>query len=156
MTMPTWISEFQAFSTVVVAGGVGFIGFQQFRIAKRKLQLDLYNRRWSIYNAMCGLLIVTYKNSEELQSATLTAYEKKAEARFLLDIKACDYIDNFVKTISEYNNVQEALSSGQMKNSPEDVAKLATAQMNRTKWLMEQYEPLIEEFSRFLRIDHVL
>lgn len=156
MTMPTWISEFQAFATVAVAGGVGFIGFQQFRIAKRKLQLDLYDRRWSIYNAMRGLLVITYKNSEELQSATLKAYEKKAEARFLLDSIACDYVDNFVKTISEFNNIQEVLKSGQMKNSPEDAARLATAQMNRTKWLMEQYEPLIEEFSRFLRIDHVL
>ncbi len=154
--MPTWISEFQAFATVAVAGGVGFIGFQQFRIAKRKLQLDLYDRRWSIYNAMRGLLVITYKNSEELQSATLKAYEKKAEARFLLDGIACDYVDNFVKTISEFDNIQEVLKSGQMKNSPEDAARLATAQMNRTKWLMEQYEPLIEEFSRFLRIDHVL
>ena len=156
MTMPTWISEFQAFATVAVAGGVGFIGFQQFRIAKRKLQLDLYDRRWSIYNAMRGLLAITYKNNEELQSVTLKAYEKKAEARFLLDKKAFDYIENFVKVTSEYNNIQQLLKSGPLKGFPEDVAKLSAAQIDRTKWLMQQYEPLIEEFSRFLCIDHVL
>lgn len=105
---------------------------------------------------MRELLVVTYKNEEHVQLLTLKAYEKKAEARFLLDDKACIYIENFVKTAMEFNNLNEILRSGKMKDSPQDVAKLAAAQTDRIKWIMGQYEPLIKEFSRFLRIDHVL
>lgn len=152
--MPTWISEAQALLPVLIAGGVGYIGYQQFRIAKRKLQLDLYDKRWAIYDAMRSLLVVTWNSPDDLQSATLKAYEKKAEARFLLDEKACAYVERFVKTVTDYNNSERHFRSDRGGNSLTQEA--LSKQAGRVEWLSAQYEPLIEEFSRFLRIDHLL
>lgn len=141
---------------MVIGVGVAFIGYQQFRVAKHKLKLDLYEKRWSIYNAMRGLLVATYKSSDEIQIATLKAYEKKAEARFLLDNAACIYIDKLLNTITDFNNLNGLQKSDKTRDSSTDYIKLDVAQGERTRWLVEQYEPLIAEFSRFLHVDHNL
>ena len=158
MAMPTWISEFQAFGTVLIGGGVAALGFQQYRIAARKLKLDLYQRRFEIFDAMRRYL-VSFMDSEsgDAKQISLAAYKKVAEARFLLDDTACDYLDRLMEKILEYKGVREMLQDGLLKGArAEEAIKITNEQAARMSWFVEQYEPLVREFERFLKLDHAL
>jgi len=158
MTMPTWISEFQALGTILTGAGVMFIAIQQYRIAARKLKLDLYQRRFEIFDAMRNLITEVFKNSKDnLELAIRLDYQKKAEARFLLDTEACNYLEHFVNKVSTFNNVREEIVKPQVfAGMPEEIFKIGTAQSERLVWMNQQYEPLVKQFERFLKLDHAL
>lgn len=79
-----------ALTPIVVATFVAWIGFQQFRIGRDKLRLDLYQRRFTVYERTLSLYHYLYGTKEALQSKDfseslkyfITSYR---ESQFLFD-----------------------------------------------------------------------
>ena len=157
MAMPTWISEFQAFGTVLIGFGVATVGVQQYRIAARKLKFDLYQRRYAIFDALRLFVVSVFEDSpDKFNAAAILAYEKQAEARFLLDVKACLYIDDLIKRINSFTSLDQHMRSDSFKSYQKDPVQMAQERSEGLRWIYDQYEPLVREFERFLTLDHAL
>jgi len=106
MAMPTWISEMQAFSLPAIAVGGAFIAYQQYRIARQKLRLDLYDRRYKIYSCLLDAVISalneTATNTFDVSTRELN--QKLREARFLFDAKTFDYFNELETSVLQYRN----------------------------------------------------
>ncbi|MEJ2814101.1 hypothetical protein [Caulobacter sp. CCG-8] len=99
---PWLVSYAPVFSagTVAVVGLVtGYITLQQWLTARAKLRLDLYDRRWRIYEA-CTLLVqaVPLANPQQHDQAF---YEAKTSATFLFDARVVEYMNILPASVAE-------------------------------------------------------
>ena len=67
--MITWVSVFAQVGTLIIGVAVVFIALQQRRIASNKLRLDLFDRRYKVYDATRRFLSMilheaTFKDAE--------------------------------------------------------------------------------------------
>jgi hypothetical protein len=68
--LPTWVQYLQAMSTPVVALLALAIGLAQWRTAHQRAVLDLFEKRWDVYQAIANVLgEVTREGRAPLQAS---------------------------------------------------------------------------------------
>src|SRR5690349_14434153 len=82
----------QAFFTIVFGLAATVIAVQQWRAARRKLKIDLFQLRWPIYFQTVGFLRAS--GSGEISVEHRNAFiETIAKSEFLFDREMHDYLD---------------------------------------------------------------
>lgn len=92
-SQPIWLSYLSGFLTPVVAAFGIWIARNQWRTARMKLKLDLFDKRIVVYEAVrhaLGQIMVHGKTTAEVESAYLTGI---AGAKWLFDKEMGDYLD---------------------------------------------------------------
>lgn len=91
--MPFWLQVPQALLTPLIAVLAGYIAYQQWQLNVRKLRLDLFDRRWKVYeaviafiNTVCTDFKVKAEDVGNLRRMTVTA-------DFLFGSEIPEYID---------------------------------------------------------------
>jgi len=109
--LPVWVQYVQALAlpmfTVVIAGIAAWVGWQQMQLNLVKLQSDLYERRYKVFEAMRALVrhaaYQTELDEEEIRAYAFTA----GEAVFLFDDG--DGVAGYVQKMrDQVSNVREA------------------------------------------------
>lgn len=62
--LPWWMQWAQAIALIIISGLGAWIAFKQVRIASAKLNLDLYEKRFSVFNATRNLLILVVQDGD--------------------------------------------------------------------------------------------
>ena len=92
-----WVDLFSALLTPTIAGAVGYIAYQQWRVNKTRLDLDLYDRRLKIYKTVDEF----YDESFTHGAIKLPMAEKlrvgTAEARFLFPKEIETHLETLLK-----------------------------------------------------------
>lgn len=149
---PHWTAYLAALLAPTVAVLGSFIAYRQWRLAQNKLKLDLFDRRFSIYDAARNLLasIMTCgkaKNDEVFKFLLATR-----EAKWLLDSSVAEYLDKqlYHKAI-DLQTLQaelEGVPVGDVRT------KNVQAQAEIKKWFGDQYDVLDQQFSPYLTLRH--
>ena len=107
MTMPTWINVVQALSLPAIAIGGAVIAYQQFRIARQKLRLDLYDRRYEVYSCLLDAVVSALNETatNTFDDSTRELSQKLRKARFLFDARTFDYFSDLETSILRYRNM---------------------------------------------------
>ena len=97
MADPTWTSPvalaaLAAFASAVAAGAAAYNAFQQRRQAEEKLKLDLFDRRYRIYEATVRYIAHAIREANLSDEALRDLDRGSASIEFLFDKDVRDYV----------------------------------------------------------------
>jgi len=119
--LPEWLQYIQALgplATIIAAGVAAWVTWKiqkrnnavqqaQAQTARNKLKLDLFDRRYDVYEAAKKLIFPGDYKFEELRELVLRAYK----GEFLFDEQVFAWIDQAVRSASNYRITQTNLQS---------------------------------------------
>jgi hypothetical protein len=149
--LPSWVQILQALAVPLIAAVGAWVAIQQMRIARIKLQHDLYDRRYAIFQAVRRFLDATVV-SLVVSSDILRAFViGTADAEFLFPDELAAYLGEMsrrARTAQSIYTTMQSLPEG----SPER-AKANLAANEQTRWLVEQIDALTARFRDVLKLD---
>ena len=152
--MPAWISWVQALGLpavgAVIAGASLFIAYQQKRLADIRLQHELYDRRFAVYEATKAFVIGAIDDDQMTAGLYLTFQRGTSQSVFLFDATLTTYLNEINRRGLELFRLHRRLAETQL----DDEARIRCADeaAATTTWFSEQFDPLIEKFGPFLRL----
>lgn len=119
--------------STLIAFFLVFIAFQQYLLAKEKLKLDLFEKRFAIYKAIQTYLDEIRK-SEDASDKLLKDFEDKTHtAKFLFDSDVADFTDKLYSlglNLNLSNRPNAGLTPGQLAKN-EKIKEEAIAEFMR-------------------------
>jgi hypothetical protein len=143
---------FLAIIGIAIAFVGAWVGYQQMQIARVKLQHDLFDKRFKVYEAARTLLVAATNKDQPTHEDLNTFYGMAADALFLFDDELDEYLHTFGKRIHSYRVRSVILPS--LHEGPERNLVEAKYLMDR-EWLQDEFKVLRERFRPFLHLPKV-
>ena len=149
---PRWTTCLSALlvPTVAVLGSV--IAYRQWRTAQNKLKLDLFEKRFAVYDAARSLFASIMTSGKAKDENTFKFLSGTREAKWLLNADIAEYLDKQI-----YNKaIGLQTLAAELEGMPVGEERSANVQKQAEikKWMLKQYEVLDEKFAPFLRLEH--
>lgn len=149
---PHWTAYLSALLTPVVAVIGAYIAWRQSRTAQNKLKLDLFEKRFAVYNKARNML------GEIMAKGTLSdvgLHEYGAgirEARWLMDGEVAKYLGEELWNNAVNLQTYDAELDG--KPPGEERTRLVQKRADLKKWFYSQYQVLDAKVEKFLKLSH--
>ena len=88
-----WTTYLAALLTPTVAVLGSFIAYRQWRLAQNKLKLDLFDRRFSVYEAARTFLASIMTSGKAKDEEVFKFMVATREAKWLLNASVAEYLD---------------------------------------------------------------
>src|SRR5437870_577781 len=109
--MPDWVHDLikgspaaivALFATIIA----GLIAWRQYKIAHKKLQLDLFDRRYKVFKSVCELLaaVIDSHDPAAIQQALGKYYADSHGKKFLFPDTILIYLETLRKNITKYKH----------------------------------------------------
>lgn len=128
-----------------------YIAWQQWKTNKKKLFLDLYDRRLKIYEEVRQILSIILRDARASYDDLMKFRRAVSEADFLFGSEITIYIDKIYQRgvkleywNREYRDFTQPIPEGY------DHKKVCDGMHEESVWLMHQFEPAKEKFKRYL------
>jgi hypothetical protein len=151
--LPWWMQWAQATALIVISYLGSWIAFKQARIAAAKLNLDLYDKRFKVFDAARHFLgeflvegTVSPQNIADLSVGT-------ADAVFLFDDGVVKFIDSLRKTGIGINGKTTRLKG--MDNDDSQRGNVVDQLAILEEGLSDQVERLTELFKPYLKLGNI-
>jgi hypothetical protein len=149
-----WIDVLQALLTPTIALIAVGIGYAQWWIARNKLKLDLFDRRWAVYIATREMLSEMFTHGKTSAEAEQRFLQGIRGASWLFDARVDAYLRSEVwAKVALLNAANSMLEPTAPPQGREDAAKKKFEIM---RWVSEQDVAVDALFDRFLRMDEPL
>jgi ABC-type nickel/cobalt efflux system permease component RcnA len=149
--LPLWAQYIQAAAIAVIAGTGAWIAWKQMRIARTKLQLDLYDKRASVFEAARKFLGHVGAKGTATDEAIREYSLAIANAPFLFDDGMAKYLDEVLKRAIHLQTFKQALDMpGGAEQQRREYSNEATKQM---MWLVAQVDELTGKFKPWLALE---
>lgn len=123
-----------------------------WRTAQNKLKLDLFEKRFAVYDAARQLLSTTMTSGKVSDEEMFKFIGNTREAKWLLNADVAHYLDKELRhkmlELMTFRAELEGLPVGDERSSN------VKAQSEIKKWLLSQYDVLDVKFSPFLSLAH--
>ena len=111
---PLWIELAKGLPAALVALTVGMgaavIAFHQYRVARAKLNLDLFEKRWQIYEVVRSR--AAWPASHRRGDFTVAQrHEVVAKAKFLFGAEMAEFVNQVFATGSEVDDIQHRMDT---------------------------------------------
>lgn len=149
---PHWTTYLSALLTPTVAVLGSVIAYRQWRLAQNKLKLDLFERRFSVYEAARNLLASIMTSGKAKDEEIFKFMVATREAKWVLDAQVAEYLDKELY----HRAIELQCLSSELEGVPvgEERAANVRKQSEIKKWFLAQYDVLDEHFAPFLRLGH--
>ncbi|MBC7160507.1 MAG: hypothetical protein H5U26_00145 [Immundisolibacter sp.] len=149
---PIWVTTLAALLTPTIAIIAVYIGWQQWRTNRNKLKLDLFDRRFTVYDAARTLIGRVLTQSHAKNDQILEFLTGTREARFLLDKQIAEYL------FKEFHLKAILLLTlhSELEGSPGGTERTKNIEHRREvrNWFEQQYDVLDEKFSKYIQLEH--
>ena len=125
-----------------------YISFQQYITNKKKLRLDLYEKRFAVYEAVVSFLSHVMAQGTAKMAEINKFTEIINKSYFLFDSKMTDYLYKIQNKGLDLNTNKENREPDLTK---EERTKLAKEWKVLVKWFNEQMDVSKEKFEKYLR-----
>jgi uncharacterized membrane protein YwzB len=143
-----WINFFAALLTPIVAILGLCIAWWQLKTAQNKLKFELFDRRYSIYEAARVLLIAIVKNGNASDAEMLIFVLATRESKWLLNSDVAKYLeDDFLHKAIDLQTLQTERENAL---TDDERANISKKQSEIKKWFIVQPAVLGEKFTPFL------
>lgn len=149
---PHWTQYLSALLAPIVAVFGSLIAYRQWVLARNKLKLELFDRRYRVYEAARTLLasiMTTGKAKDEELWKYLAAVR---ESRWLLDTAAAEYLQKELYgkalKLAQYESELDGVPVGGERT------RLVGLKGEVREWLIAQYQVLDEKFAPYLQLRH--
>jgi len=139
--------------TPVIAIIAVYVAWHQWQLNKRKMKLELYDRRKAVYEELKNLFHIISRDANVNMSDLSTYWVNVSEADFLFGSDVTSYLkeiyDHGVKLSYWHRQYRD---SNQTKPAGYDHGKVVDEMHKELTWLMEQGEPAMEKFKKYLNL----
>jgi hypothetical protein len=97
--LPWWMQWVQAIGVAVISGAGVFIAYRQSKIATAKLNLDLYDRRFKIFDAARNLVSEILQEGKPVISSITLFNIRVADTTFLFNADVEEYLTALRKKV---------------------------------------------------------
>ena len=140
--------------TPLIAIVAAYIAWQQWQTNRKKLFLDLYDRRLRIYTEVKKILSTITRDAKISINELLIFYSSVSEADFLFGPEIPRYITEIYEhgvDLNYWNS--EYRDFTQPKPKGYDNKKVSDGMHAELMWLSHQFEPAKEKFRKYLTLD---
>jgi len=148
--IPSWLQYLQAFAVVAIPPIGAWLAWQQVQIARVKLQHDLYDRRYRVFDATRRLLANTCATGYASDEAQLAFVLGTGDAAFLFDDDLTRYLEEMRKravTLQTISNALETLPVGAQRT------RFVNVKSEHEVWFTKLLDSLADNFKPFLKLD---
>lgn len=135
---PHWVTYIAALLTPVVAGLGILIAYRQWKTAQQKLNLDLFNRRFSVYDATIHAVSTVARRgsitTEEVEAFVVAT----RGAKFLFNADVEKYLEQMTGRLENVANVTRLIDASYDRG--EDPSKLIAARSQVRKMIGTEWE----------------
>ena len=126
---PHWTAYLTALLTPTVAVLGAMIGYRQWRLAQNKLKLDLFDRRFKVYEAARDLLASIMTSGKAMDDKVFKFLVATREAKWLLDIDVANYLVKQVyhKALDLQTLAAEDRKSTRLNSSHERLSRMPSS-----------------------------
>ena len=137
--------------TPVIAILAVIIAWRQYRTAKQKLTLDLFDRRLCIYEEVQNFLLLIIRDADVEFDESRRFRNSVSAAEFLFKKEIVEYIDTIYKRAIKLKDwSRQYRDDFQVKPEGYDHAKVVEGKHIELKWLAAQLEPAKKMFKKYL------
>jgi hypothetical protein len=140
-------AHLSAIATLIVGLSVATIAYRQWVLANHKFRLDLYDRRYKVYESIQKFLSVIMIHADFSHDDLVDYNHGTMDAVFLYPPDIKDYIDKIRKTA-----VDMQMHGKQMHSAPVGDVRSRLVQQNHDElvWLTDQLVALPSVFTSYL------
>lgn len=134
-------------ATLFLSLAVVVIAWQQYRVAENKLRLDLFDRRYKVYDATRKFLIqiAQYNSFEEPELVNFAAGISDAE--FLFGADVVEYLKQIRKRALDMRDHQAIL---EQELRDDELSRRAHTEQDHRSWLKKQITDMASVFAPYL------
>jgi hypothetical protein len=151
--LPWWMQWGQALGVIAVSGLGAWIAFKQVKIATAKLNLDLYDRRFKVFEAARDLVTHVMREAQVGLGDIRSFNFGVADATFLFDTDVESYLATLRKKAIALRTKVEQLRGmdepGERRNRLAD--QIAELEMD----FSAEYERIVEIFKPYLKLGNI-
>jgi|SRR4051812_23903199 hypothetical protein len=136
----------------MVGCAITFIAWQQWQVARNKLRLDLFDRRYKVYDATRKFLAMILRDATFTDSQLIEFAAGTSDAEFLFGSDVVDYLAQIRKRALEMRTHQKV--SERMPAGDEHTRHVQTESDHRL-WLGEQITAMTKTFTPYLGFSHI-
>jgi hypothetical protein len=143
---------FSPIATLLVGLALAFIAWQQMQIARNKLRLDLFDRRYRVYDATRNFVAAILRDTTFQDAQLRDFYVGTSDAEFLFGSDILNYLTH-VKTRANTMRVQRTI----YERMPVGEERLVETQKEHEhfKWFTDQPTNITIVFSPYLGFSHI-
>jgi hypothetical protein len=150
--LSTLISILGPIATLIVGCGVFFIAWQQWQVAHAKLRLDLFDRRYTVFDATRKFLAVILQKATFEDSQLFEFYAGTSDAEFLFGPEVVDYLAQIRKRALDMRTHQKVYNPLPVGD---ERSRHVQAEHDQLLWLGEQITAMTKTFTPYLGFSHI-
>lgn len=149
---PYWTTYLSAFSVPAIAVLGAAIAYRQWRTAQNKLKLDLFEKRFAVYDAARRLLASVLTSGKVRDEEMFKCFVATREAKWLLSDQVAHYLDKVLR----HRLLELQALDAELEGVPVGPDRSANVkkQTEIKNWLGLQFDALDENFAPYLRLTH--
>jgi len=149
---PHWTNYLSALLTPIVAVLGSIIAYRQWRTAQHKLKFELFDRRFTVYEAARNFLASVMTSGRAKEEEIYKFLLATREAKWLLNNEVAEYLENELY----HNALDLQVLQAELEGVPvgEERSTIVHKQSEIKKWFYAQYAVLDQKFSPFLGLKH--
>jgi len=148
-----WTTYVSALLVPTVAVFGLYIAWRQWTTARNRLKLDLFDRRYAVYEAVLKLLAVVFRTAT-VPEADLRDFDMGTMgAQWLLSADLCNYLrDELRKKAVKLQTIEATLPSVPVEDPKRRI--LVAEKHEALTWFHDQLEVVNRKFAPFLQLKH--
>jgi len=151
--LPWWMQWAQAIALIAISCLGSWIAYKQVRIGTAKLNLDLYEKRFSVFDAARKYLR-EFAMEGKITLDMLNAFVLgTGQTVFLFEDDVKDYIEHLRKITVSHRGLQVSLKSAD--NNEERRSEIAARMSEIESELAHAYPKLVELFKPYLKLQNI-
>jgi hypothetical protein len=148
-----WVAVSQALATPTIAVVGILIAWGQLRLAKIRLQHDLYDRRHKIFSAARKLIAQVCTEGTARDNEVFEFLRSTDDAIFLLGRSVADYMEELRKKAFQLDFLRKQIA---IQPPVPNRSKFIDEERDALIWFTAQFEVLVARFKPFLQLGPAL
>jgi len=134
----------------LIAVITAYVAYQQFRTNRNKLRLDLYDRRFALFDALAGLCASVGQSMKPGSDELGRFLQVRHATQFLFDAETASYLETVRVKALRLQYLDGRLGSDGLPVG-DDRTKAANEQSELAKWFTDQFDVSRAHFAQYLR-----
>ena len=150
------IQILQGLLTPFIACIAVYIAYQQHKTARYRLRLDLYNKRFNVFNSTKSLLGKIARNGNVTNEELLDFLRSTDEAIFLFKQDISDYLRELYEKGSTLQRFEKRINGSDFsKIEVKEKEKILDKRGEIFSWLTKQFKVCQQKFGEYLNFENI-
>jgi hypothetical protein len=131
-----------------------YIAWRQHRLQRHRLRLDLYDKRFAVFQSLMEFLSVILRDAKVPLEQYYVFRTRTAQAAFLFGDDVNRYLEQIVENAMRFRELNERLGTNAMPMGVERT-ELVTEESELLRWLSGQIEQARTLFSKYIAFTEI-